>query len=282
MEGNNLITAFKGEARQKFILHGLRILLDALELCGTSRPVRSSLIPAQGLVECLLVYLKGWHSYLSTSSRLRLNLKIEPIAQDISEQAFKSCSTLVDRIHNLISLAQSEIKECGGDALTCDSFGVMLECSLHSTEFWESFSNHPRTRTVLALLTLESPSINIRKAAATSIKSVCGVLPSSVYLCTTISQYAVLTRKHRPSKVTRESFVLFFWNYFFDTIKKTLHMPQCAEHFYETALEIFRLRGNNGNEALPVTEYVSVWSNMLIDRDHEEVCIEKGESTVAV
>ena len=62
----NLTTTSKGEARQKFILHGLRILLSALELFSTSHPVRASLIPAQGLVECLLVYLKGKYSYLPT------------------------------------------------------------------------------------------------------------------------------------------------------------------------------------------------------------------------
>ena len=149
-------------------------------------------------------------------------------------------------------------------------------------EFWESFSNHQSTRTLLLLLTLESPSINIRKAATTLIRSVCGVLPSFVYLLINIGQYAMLIVILRPSKVTRESFVLFFWNFFFDAIEQTLHVPQRAEHFYETALEIFRLRGNNENETLPVTDYISVWSDMLIDRSHEEVCAVKEESAMTV
>ena len=191
---------------------------------------------------------------------------------------FTNCSILVDRIHNLISLAQSEIRECGGDALTCDSFGVMLECSLHSSEFWESFSTHRRTRKLLILLTLESPSSSIRKAATTSIRSVCGVLPSFVNLYAGICHYSMLTMRCRPSKVTRESFVLFFWKFCFETVQETVHMPEHAEYFYETALEVFRLRGNKGNEVLPVMDYISVWGDMLIDRDHDEVSDKKRKS----
>ena len=233
--------------------------------------MRTGLIPAQGLVECLLVFLKGQVLQYFSINTLGLTSDAEPVALDISDQVFIDCAVLVDRIQKLISMAQLSLKEFESDALVCTSFAVMLECSLHSTEFWECFSNHQRTGTLLQYLTLDSRSTAVRNAAVAAIRTVCGVLPASVYLRHVISRCAVLTTRNRPSKVTRESFILFFWNFFQSAIDKTLHLSQCAEQFYEIALEIFRLRGNHGYDALPVPEYIVSWSNMLSDRGHEEV-----------
>ena len=202
---------------------------------------------------------------------LELTGEAEPVAQDLSDHTFVNCSRLVDRIQSLISTAQLNLKDFESDVLVCDSFALMLECSLHSTDFWESFSNHERTSMLLQYLTLDSRSTNVRNAAITSIRTVCGVLPTSVHIHPVDSKCTRLTAGNRPAKVTRESFVLFFWNFCLGTIERTLHLTQRTEQFYEIALEVFRLRGNIGYEALPVIDYVHSWSTMLNDRGHEEV-----------
>ena len=165
---------------QNLILHGIRLIIDALATLRIVDISYSDVITAAGLIDCLLQFLKGKLRYHVICLSLTYH-STEPVSSDTSAKYFLEPSMLVDCLHRLIVAAPSIKSGPEISSLIRKCFASMLEASLHSKTVWTCFKTHQSTSQLLSKLLIESNDRGVREGVVVSMKSVCGEMPTSVF-----------------------------------------------------------------------------------------------------
>ena len=165
---------------QNLILHGIRLIIDALENLRIIDISYSDIITASGLIDCLLQFLKGKLRYYVIYLSLTY-YSTEPVSSDTSAKYFLNPSMLIDCLHGLIVAAPSIKTGPEINSLIRNCFASMLEASLHSKTVWTCFKTHRSTSQLLSRLLIESSDKGVREGVVVSMKSVCGEMPTSVF-----------------------------------------------------------------------------------------------------
>ena len=150
----------EGTASQDLILHGVHLTVAALVALGSSDFSRMEIKMAEGLIDCLLIFLK------------------EPVPSDIAGKYFTEPGTLVSCFHNLLQAAMAIQLTADIGLLIRNCFAAMLEASLHSKTIWACFKSHNETLKALGQLLLRSSERSIREGTVCVMRSVCVELPS--------------------------------------------------------------------------------------------------------
>ncbi|KAL8927422.1 MAG: hypothetical protein Q9172_001353 [Xanthocarpia lactea] len=185
-----------------------------------------------GLVECLLRFLK------------------EAARTDSSNKTLSDKGPLVERLFSLGDLADDSKELPVAASLICGSLGCLLEASLHSKSFFQSFKNAGRFQGLLQKALLQDQRQPIRLGTARAISSICDhpTLESS--------------KKH--------DFASYCWESLVTIIPETLQHGRYAEDFYGVATTILRNLEDPYRQNLDLTAYVQAWTNLLLEHHHDE------------
>ncbi|KAL8651279.1 MAG: hypothetical protein Q9226_004773 [Calogaya cf. arnoldii] len=229
------ISLQNGSPSQDFICHGIQMM--ARSLTSKIDTAASSNIPGEdravaGLVKCLLSFLK------------------EAARTDISEKILSDEGPLVERLLSLADLANDTKELSLAESLICGSLGCILEASLHSESFFESFKNAGRFATLLRKALLHDQRRPIRFGTAMAIRSICNH-PTLESL-----------KKYR--------FAAYCWECLVTIIPETLQHGCNSEDFYGVTTTILRNLDDSYRRTLDLTAYIQTWTNLLIEHHHDE------------
>lgn len=170
------IDTSQGSPSQDFICHGIQMMARSLTSktgTGASLNLPGENRAVAGLVKCLLRFLKGEHQTNMERTVSNPFPSSEAARTDSSNKILSEEGPLVDRLLSLVDLAD-ETKELSlAESLICGSLGCILEASLHSESFFESFKNAGRFRVLLKRALLLDQRRSIRFGTAMAISSIC-------------------------------------------------------------------------------------------------------------
>ena len=172
---------FQGTINEAFICHGVQLLaltLTSEDKLGASADAEIDVSTAAGLIDCLLLFLKGlWQiSSLPSPSSHGLCL-LEAVSLGISGTLLSDAAVLIERLLWFIAFAESDSSSSQGIELVCKSFAALLEVSLHCSRAWNYFKNTDKSSMRLQRLLLEDPKLEIRQGIADAIHGICYSLP---------------------------------------------------------------------------------------------------------
>ena len=154
-------------------------------------------------------------------------------------------------------------------SLICGSLGCLLEASLHSESFFESFKNAGRFQALLQKALLQDQRQPIRLGTARAISSICDH-PTYGSDLPQISNLLILFISLESSK--KHDFASYCWESLVTIIPETLQHGRYAEEFYGVATIILRNLDDPYRQNLDLTAYVQAWTNLLLEHHHDEVC----------
>ena len=73
--------------------------------------------------------------------------------------------------------------------------------------------------------------------------------------------------------VEAQEFVSFFWDNVVKIIPETIRYSQNTEQFFRIALEVFRQLDENSQKQLQLASYMQRWGTLLLECQHNEVCL---------
>ncbi|KAI9853016.1 MAG: hypothetical protein M1838_002795 [Thelocarpon superellum] len=187
------------------------------------------------LVDCLLRFLK------------------EPVADVTSAAYFPDPAGTVGCLVDVVKATRVPRAWSPPEAktLTCDSFAVILEASLHSAQVWTAFTTRPDTTELVQHLMLDDFRVPVRERTGQIIASFCKVLPM-------------------PAKVTAREFAAFFWQLLSAILPQATGKQASSQQLFDAALAVFRAVGESGRDVLKLSQYVREWGQLLIEHHHDE------------
>ena len=140
---------------------------------GISPNVPGGTRAVAGLVRCLLRFLRGEQQ--TTLKRTVSNPLPSSEAQrtDYSDKLISDEGPLAECLLWVVDLADDTKELADAESLICGSLGCILEASLHSESFFESFKNTSRFTALLRKALLHDQRRPIRFGTAMAISSIC-------------------------------------------------------------------------------------------------------------
>ena len=166
-----------------FIQHGIQSLsatLSTLNLNIGSHGAEVDVSVALGMVDCLIMFLKGSRSSFAVTETESTDLSrhIEPVPVEAGFSVFPNPLGLLKRLHSMIPEALSVVNSSEADLLATSCFAALFKASLCSHIFWEHFKNADVCSALLRRLLLDEPKWQIRVRVAEYVKSICRPLPA--------------------------------------------------------------------------------------------------------
>jgi hypothetical protein len=173
--GDYLANFYQGSVSCETLARSFSLLVAAissrevLDTC-TNDSLRSVL--AQHLTETFIQLLRG------TVSLAHILGENSHLAESLSS---KSQSLLNGALLNRLLQVLYDSKELlliqNSVPLISSLFEAILEASMHSSDFWNTFQNHERTPKLIFELLLDDPRVAIRKATVKQIAQKCSYTP---------------------------------------------------------------------------------------------------------
>ncbi|KAL8882405.1 MAG: hypothetical protein Q9198_000590 [Flavoplaca austrocitrina] len=229
------ISLQNGSPSQDFICHAIKMMARSLTSqagTGISPNIPGGTRAVAGLVRCLLRFLR------------------EAQRTDYSDKLISDEGPLAECLLWVVDLADDTKELADAESLICGSLGCILEASLHSESFFESFKNTSRFTALLRKALLHDQRRPIRFGTAMAISSICNH-PSL----------------ESPKKYR---FTSYCWECLVAIIPDTLLQGQNSEDFYGVTTTILRNLDDSHRENLDLTAYVQAWTKLLLDHHHDE------------
>lgn len=176
-------------------------------------------------------------------------LKERPL-QDLSAHYFSDESLLVERLLSVLYKALETEPE--NIRVVCDCYATILEASLHSRKVWEAFVCRGDIRGLHKTLLLVDPRITLRHGIVQSIASVCGGdLPST-------------------SPLTGSELAAFYWKVISSILPDTVQWSSQSAQLFGIAEQVFRRNDESDRDENSLRGFLSTWSGLLLNYEHEE------------
>ena len=163
-----------------FIQHGIQSLsvtLSTLNLNIGPHGPEVDISVALGLVECLLMFLKGLHLFILLTQFTDTSRYSEPVPAEAGLSMFPNPLALLKRLQSMIPEALSVSNSSEADFLAINCFAALLKASLCSDTFWKHLKVADVCSTLLRRLLLDEQKWQTRVRVAEWIKSLCRPLP---------------------------------------------------------------------------------------------------------
>lgn len=232
------------------------------------------LLFACNYVECLLLALSGTVTYPVTSKTESLPNTATATVDDDGQSHFSNPELLVKRLLGFITLAEelttAVLSENGIQKLICNSFAVLYKSAASDQRVWDALKQSDQTQQLLFRLLLEERRSGIRKGVAETIFAICGSPPPNKPPMKATERKEVTTPARIPT-ATAVDVVATIWK------SLSAILPQASEHvansqeFFEVTIAVFQTVASLSPEDLIFGEYLSQWSEILLNYKTNEV-----------
>ncbi|KAI9737096.1 MAG: hypothetical protein M1834_000686 [Cirrosporium novae-zelandiae] len=222
---------------QNFVSHGIRLLSATLvqdEVCSTVSDSAFKLSVAQQLVASLLFFLR---------ERDREGRSLSDV---VNGKTLGTLRSLIDAGQSTVAISTVE-----SPYLVCQSFECIIELCIQSPTIWKLFQQESDLTKILKSLLLDEQRSNIRRGIAAVTASIC-------------------CRLEIKSGAGFDDFLFTFWQSMLSIIPETTHHFDSSAETLEIAHVVFSAIGDRFQDNLPLQDYFSQWSSLLLSYNHHE------------
>ncbi|RKF63805.1 putative ubiquitin hydrolase [Golovinomyces cichoracearum] len=182
------------------------------------------------LIDCLIIFLRE-----SSSSSIS-SLLDESLHKRLSEMLMDSLSSSLSQTSHVTSML----------------FEAIIECSIHSTRFWDVTLLYLKKSEILKEMLLENPQESIRKSTAKVILDKC-------------TQYI-----DRFTQVPSLTLVTEFWPLIVSLVPVAVRQPEKCEQVLSVSYTLLKRIAETSIKSLRLEELVQEWGNLLISHSSHE------------
>lgn len=151
--------------------------MTAYDVVGSFVHDRADLAAAEGVVKCLLAFLKGLSAQVRSQNRV-LNIHCtEPTSTNSTQATIVDAAVFVKRLLSCLTTAQSLEASRLSTSLVTNCCAVLLEASLRSNDVWENFKAADEHAKLFKDLLLLDERVEVRADTAKCLKGIFSVLP---------------------------------------------------------------------------------------------------------